>query len=100
MNATMEPLEPVGIFHTRLQAERARRWLEDEGVAAQLIDLGTGSAGISASLSDAVANREVIAVRLEVASEDLQRARDILAREADENADLPATGITTCPERV
>jgi hypothetical protein len=63
----MEPLEAVGIFHTRAEAERARRWLEDEGLVAQLIDIREESTAISARVIDAAVNPPVVGVRLEVA---------------------------------
>jgi hypothetical protein len=100
MCPSMDPLEPLGVFRTRSAAERARRWLDDEGISAQLTDVGPRSEGIAASLHDAAANQELGEVRLDVAREDLDLARTILAREADEDADLPATGITSFPERV
>src|SRR5262245_48000647 len=95
----MEPLETVETFTTRLDAELALRWLEDDGVSARLVDLAATSEGISATLIEAQANREVAGVSVAVAREDLERARAILQSQA-QNDDLPATGITACPERI
>ncbi len=95
----MEPLETVASFKTRLKAELARRWLENEGISVHVLELPAKDERISSRLIDA----DVGGAMVRVAREDLERAQSVLVREGcttDADDALPATAITACPERV